>query len=212
MRNHIIVILTVLLLISGVVIYFLIRERSIAQRDEELQLKESIAAKKHALAVIEARDAQISTLLNDRREDSVRHTKDQGRLKRNIASLKERSYGVLTFPIPQPPTMWYSKDSTKLFISGILKDSIIVLQDSLIADLENERDTLYITDNQVIDSLNRQVSDLSELFQGQLKQSMKMEGELEREKRKRWSIGPHVGYGLRGEDVGISLQYSIFRF
>ena len=35
---------------------------------------------------------------------------------------------------------------------------------------------------------------------------------LERDKRKRFSVGPHVGYGFRGADIGVSVQYSLFRF
>lgn len=187
--KHLTAILFVLLLIAGVIIYLLIRERSIANRDRILEAREFRVKQKESLSKIEARDVQISTLINDRREDSVRQVKKEAAFISRISALKSRVTGP-----------------------AVVQDTILVIQDSLITVIRNSRDTLYITDNQVIDSLNRQVSDLSELFQGQLKQSMRMEGELEREKRKRWSFGPHVGYGIKGEDIGLSVQYSIFRF
>lgn len=182
-------ILFVLLLISGVIIYLLIRERSIAQRDRILEAREFKNKANESLSKIEARDAHISTLLNDRAKDSVRQIKKEASFISRISALKSRITGP-----------------------AVVQDTIMVIQDSLITVIRNSRDTLYITDNQVIDSLKRQVSDISGLFEGQLKQSMKMESELERIKRRRFSIGPHVGYGFRGADVGISLQYSLFRF
>lgn len=188
MRNHIIVILAVLLLISGVVIYLLIRERFIAQRDRTLEAREFRSKAKESLSKIEARDAQISTLLNDRAEDSVRQVKKEAAFISRISALKSRVTGP-----------------------AVVQDTIIVIQDSLISVVRNSRDTLYITDNQVIDSLKQNIYDFDKMFTECLIFSEKIQRDYYKEKKKRWSLGPHVGYGFRGADVGISIQYSLLR-
>jgi len=178
-----------LLLFAGIVIYLLIRQQTIAQRDRNREAQEFKLKSERLLYHIHHRDSAIQVLFNERREDSVRHIQDNSRLKSKINRLISRISGP-----------------------AVVQDTIIVFQDSLITSLENERDTLYITDNNAMDSLQRSITDLSGLFGDQLKQNMVLEDQLKREKKKRWSIGPHAGFGLRGPDVGISVQYSLWRF
>lgn len=184
-------ILIILLMAACVVIYLLIRERSIAQRDRTLEAREFRSKAKESLSKIEARDAQISTLLNDRAEDSVRQVKKEASFISRISALKSRVTGP-----------------------AVVQDTIIVIQDSLISVVRNSRHTLYITDNQVIDSLQRQVSDISGLFQGQLKQSMKMESELERQKKKRIVVSLGVNYSPLGNQItpGVHIGWCLVRF
>jgi hypothetical protein len=94
----------------------------------------------------------------------------------------------------------------------VVQDTILVIQDSLISVVRNSRDTLYITDNQVIDSLQRQVLDFSELWKAEYKENAKLQDQVDREKKKRWSVGPHAGVDWRGATIGISIQYSLLRF
>lgn len=159
------------------------------------------------------RDSVISSLLNQRTNDSVTHAKTQGALKSKITALKTKSNWSFQF------TSGIHYDSIIHgvgYVNGLIvktypidwKDTVIVLQDSLIADLENERDTLYITDNQVIDSLQASVNQLKGMYQAQYLRANK----AERDRRKRWSLGPHAGYGVKGPDFGVSIQYSLWRF
>lgn len=187
--KHLTLILFVLLLIAGVIIYLLIRERSITQRDRTLEAREFKNKAKESLSKIEARDAQISTLLNEKDSIIKTHAESQARFKRQANVSRARVTG--------PP---------------VVQDTVIIYLDSLVADLEAEKDTVYIVDNQVIDSLQKSNNELYELFKGQFKQTIRVENELRREKKKRWSLGPHGGYGFKGADVGISVQYSLLRF
>lgn len=182
-----------MVLILGAVVWIQYRSANLAQRDRNLEAREFKKQQDERLAKITQRDGEIQALLNERHEDSVRQAKKESTLISRISGLK-------------------SKLATSSNRLPVIQDTIIHAQDSLITLIQNSRDTLYITDNQVIDSLQRSNSELSELFKGQLKESIKLSGELQREKKKRFSVGVGAGYGFRGADVGISIQYSLFRF
>jgi hypothetical protein len=182
-------ILIVLLLISGVVIYLLIRERSIANRDRVLEAREFRNKQKEDLAKVTARDSAISKLQAQKDSVIVSARSEQKVFKSTITALKNRRVGV-----------------------PVVQDTIIVYLDSLVESIEQERDTVFAIDQQLTDSLQRSVKELSDMFSGQLRESIRLQGQLDREKKKRWSVGPHAGYGFRGADVGISVQYSLFRF
>lgn len=183
----IIVIVLLLLSLSGNWIQY--RSAELAQRDRNLEAKEFVLKSRKMLSHVAHRDSAIQVLLNDRREDSVRQAKKESVFISRISALKSRVTGP-----------------------AVVQDTILVIQDSLITVIRNSRDTLYITDNQVIDSLKKSNDELSELFKGQFKQTLRAENELRREKKKRFSVGPSVSYGIRGADVSISVQYSLFRF
>lgn len=191
--KHLFGIVIVLLLLSLGGNWIQYRSAELAQRDRNLEAKEFRNKAKESLSQIEARDAQISTLLNDRAKDSVRHAKQESVFISRISGLKSK----------------LAPSSNRL---PVIQDTIIQIQDSLITVIMNSRDTLYIQDNQVIDTLKKSNLELSELFKTQLKQTLRAENELRREKKKRWSIGPHGGYGFRGADVGFSVQYSLLKF
>lgn len=144
---------------------------------------------KRKLTQIAKRDSLISSLLNDRKEDSTKYASEQGRLKTKINSLRAKITGP-----------------------AVVQDTIIVYQDSLIASISAERDTLYLTDNQAIDSLQASVTQLKGMYEGQWKIADRFQRDYDREKRKRFSIGPHVGVGFRGIDAGFSIQYTLWRF
>lgn len=193
MKNHLLIFLIVALILSGVGNYLQYRSAELAQRARNIEAEEFAKKQLHDLGVIEFRGLQIQHLMNDRREDSVRQVKKESVFISRISGLK-------------------SKLATSSNRLPVIQDTIIHAQDSLINVIRNSRDTLYITDNQVIDSLQRSNLELSELFKGQLKESIKLQGQVDREKKKRFSVGVGTGYGIRGADVSISVHYSIFRF
>jgi hypothetical protein len=185
--------LSMALILACGVIYFLVRhihQEQAKQEANELILQAQVDKEKAGrLADVTRLTASIQAIREQKEKDSLSHIQTQGRLKRQANASRARITG--------PP---------------VVQDTVIVFLDSLVADLEQQRDTLYIRDNALADSLQRQVSDLNDLFTGELKRAVKAELKLEREKRKRFSVGPHAGYGFRGADVGISVQYSLFRF
>jgi len=163
------------------------------QENDRFQVEQS-----KKLGQLKARDSVISSLLDAREKDSTLHAKNQGALKARINALKGRS-GI-------------SFETSGNWIAETTKDSLIVTQDSLIQDLENERDTLYLTDNIVIDSLQSQVEEITGLFREQWKRADRFQREYDREKRKRFSLGIQAGYGFKGPDIQIGVQYTILRF
>src|SRR5688572_1653866 len=128
MRNYAILILIALLLAACGVIYFQIRSATLAQRDRNLEAKEFKNKTNKMLSHISHRDSAIQVLFDQRDSDSVRHSQNQSALKTRLNALR-----------------------TKVTGPAVVQDTIIIWQDSLIADLEQERDTLYLTDNQAID-------------------------------------------------------------
>lgn len=189
MRNSILLLLIALLLFSlaGNWIQFKSAEEQANYRDQENERFQ--VEQKRKLTQIASRDAQIQALLNDRKEDSTKYASEQGRLKTKINSLRAKITGP-----------------------AVVQDTIIVFQDSLIASISAERDTLYLTDNQAIDSLQASVNQLKGMYEEQWKRADRFQRDYNREKRKRFSIGPHVGVGFRGIDVGFSIQYTLWRF
>lgn len=189
MRTNLIILLIVALILSGVGNYLQYRSAEIAQRDRNLEAKEFRNQAKESLSKIEARDGQISTLLNDKDSIIKTHAESQVRFKRQANASRARITG--------PP---------------VVQDTVIIYLDSLVADLEAEKDTVYLVNDMAIDSLQRSNLELSELFKGQLNESIRLQGQVDRDKKKRFSIGVGTGYGIRGADVSISVHYSIFRF
>lgn len=192
MRNTAIT-LFVLLFLTLIGNYLQWRSADLAQRDRNLEAKEFVEKSRKIIGHIHHRDSIIQLLFNDRHQDSLMHAENQGVLKSKISALK-------------------SKVATSSNRLPVIQDTIIVFQDSLIADLEAERDTLYIRDNAMVDSLQKSNFELKELFTGQLKESIRLTNELQREKKRRFSVGPHAGYGFKGPDLGVSIQYTLFRF
>lgn len=184
------IIVVVLLLLSLAGNWIQYRSAELAQRDRNMEAKEFRNQAAAQTAKIAARDSATAGRIKKLKKDSLSHAAVQGSLKSQIRAFRVKVQNL-------PPAV---------------HDTLIVLQDSLIQDLSAERDTLYLVNTAVIDSLQKSNLELSELFKGQLRESIRLQGQVDREKRRRFSIGPHVGYGFRGADVGISVQYSIFRF
>lgn len=184
----------VLVLILGTVVWIQWRSASLSQRDRNLEAKEFKKQQDERLAKITQRDSEIQALLNERRDDSVRQAKKESTLISRISGLK-------------------SKLATSSNRLPVIQDTIIQAQDSLITVIQNSRDTLYITDNKVIDSLQHSNLEISELFKDQLKESIKLSGELQREKKKKWIVGPTAGVNYRGEPtVSFGVTYKLFSF
>lgn len=139
---------------------------------------------------IKARDGQILALLADREKDSISHAKNQGALKARLNALRARVTGP-----------------------AILHDTIIVLQDSLIADLENERDTLYISDNRIIDSLQTSIDTLKTMYASEYQRAERFHMERDWEKSKNITLGPSLGIDVLGRPViGFTATYRVFSF
>lgn len=154
------------------------------QENERFQVEQ-----KRKLTQISKRDSLISSLLNERKQDSTKYASEQSRLKTKINNLRARITGP-----------------------AVVQDTIIVFQDSLIASISEERDTLYIRDNAALDSLQASVTQLKGMYAEQFKRAARFQADYDREKRKRFSLGPHAGWDFNGPSLGISVQYAIFRF
>jgi hypothetical protein len=192
--NKLILALCVLLLLSLAANWLIIHRHQqykklseALEQVSEMEYRNKSAAQLQRMAI---RDSAISIRIKELQEDSLSHAAVQGSLKSQIRAFRIKLQNL-------PPAV---------------HDTVIFLQDSLIADLQQERDTVYLESSAVIDSLQLTISDLHDLFTGELKQNIVLRDRLEREKRKRFSLGPAVSYGFRGADVGISVQYSIFKF
>lgn len=180
---------TIALILVSALCWIQYRSAELAQRDRNLEAKEFRNNQNEDFNKIQVLGSHVSTLIKQRDSILTSHASSQGRLKRQANASRARITG--------PP---------------IVQDTVIVYLDSLVADLEQERDTLYITDTAAIDSLKKQVSGFSELFTEELKNSIRLENALNREKRKRFSLGVGTSYGIRGADLSISLHYSLFKF
>lgn len=190
MRTNLIIFLIVALILSGVGNYLQYRSAEIAQRDRNLEAKEFRNQAKESLSKIEARDGQIKALLNDKDSIIKTHAESQGRLKRQANASRARITG--------PP---------------VVQDTVIIYLDSLVADLEAEKDTVYLVNNMAIDSLQRSNLELSELFKGQLSESIRLQNHVDREKRKHWSVGPAAGVDYRGRPtISIVITRDLWRF
>jgi len=189
MKAYFLSILIILLLFSGAMNYIQYRSAVSQQAYRDQDTERFQAEQKRKLTQISKRDSLISSLLIEREEDSTKYASEQGRLKTKINNLRAKITGP-----------------------AVVQDTIIVFQDSLIANLENERDTLYLTDNQALDSLQASVKELKGMYAEQYKRAARFQQDYYREKRKRFSLGPHAGWDFNGPSIGISVQYAIFRF
>lgn len=183
-----IVIVLLLLSLGGNWIQY--RSAELAQRDRNLEARDFKLKADKMLYHIHHRDSAIAVIFNDRREDSIRHAKKEATFISRISALKSKVSGP-----------------------AVVQDTILVIQDSLITVVRNSRDTLYITDNQVIDSLKSQVFDFSELLKGQFKENVILQNQVDRDKRKRFVVGPAIGIDYRGNpSISFGVSYQLWRF
>jgi hypothetical protein len=183
-------ILIVLLLIAGVVIYLQWKSATLAQRDSNLEAREFRAKQKENLRQINESKDQVSLVLKERDSIKAAATSEQRNYKTTISSLRKRVTGP-----------------------AVVQDTIIIYQDSLIASIEQERDTVYQRDNTAIDSLQRSVDTLQGMFSEQLKESISLQNELNREEGKNVTVGPGVSVDYRGRPIiTISAHYKLFSF
>jgi hypothetical protein len=182
--------LILLLLCSGVVIYKLMDHIKNIERDDKLHEIEFQNYKTEALAKVTARDSAISTLQAQKDSVIVSARSEQKVFKSTITALKKRRVG-----------------------GPVVQDTIIVYLDSLVASIEQERDTVFAIDQQLTDSLQRSVNELSEMFSGQLRESIRLQGQLDRERKKRFVIGPAIGIDYRGNaTISFGATYQLWRF
>lgn len=182
--------LFVLLFLSLIGNYLQWHYARLAQRDRNQEAEVFRSRVSAATNEIAIRDSATSTRIKALQKDSLRHAAVQGSLKTQIRAFRVKLQNL-------PPAV---------------HDTLIFLQDSLISDLSAERDTIYLVNTAVVDSLQKSNFELKELFTGQLKESIRLSNELQREKKRRFSVGPHAGYGFKGPDLGVSIQYTLFRF
>jgi hypothetical protein len=136
------------------------------------------------------KDSVISALRNERSADSVRYGLKHKSLQRSINALKAR------IVIPAP-----------------VQDSVIDLQDDLIASMDAQIDTVYRMDNVIFDSLTANYETAKALFVEQLKRSMRLEDKLHRERSKNWSLGVSGGIDYLGRPtVMVGIHRSLFKF
>lgn len=191
MARQTILILCVMLLISLAGNWIQYRSATLAQRDRNLEAREFNKRDKERLQVIADRNAQVSTLQAQKDSVIISAMSEQKSLKSTIMALKKRRTG-----------------------GPVVQDTIIVYLDSLVASVEAERDTVFAIDQQLTDSLQRSVKELSDMFSGQLKESMRLENDLNRERRKRIVISLGAGYSPFGNQFVPSVQigWAIVKF
>lgn len=189
MKNSLLLFLVVIFLLSlaGNWIQYRSAINQESYRDQDNSRFQKEQARK--LGQIQARDSVILSLLNERKTDSTNYALEQVGLKSKIKALRAKVTGP-----------------------AVVQDTIIVYQDSLIASISAEKDTLYLRDNQAIDSLQASVTQLKGMYAEQSKRAARFQSQYDREKRKRFSIGIGAGYGFRGLDIQIGIQYSLWKF
>lgn len=185
-----IIIILLLLSLVGNYIQYRSAERSL---DDRLSENDRFQQKQEAaLAEIGQKDSVISAVFDQLAKDSVRHAKDQGALKRVISSQMKR---VEKRDVP------------------ILEDSIISNQEDLIADLENERDTLYLEGGPAVQKLDSINQELKSMVVSGLARQVDLRDRLREERAKKWSIGIGAGLDYRGKPtVALTMSRQIFRF
>lgn len=185
-----IVIVLLLLSLGGNWIQY--RSAELAQRDRNLEAREWRTKAAAQTAKIAARDSATSSRIKQLQKDSLSHAAVQGSLKSQIRAFRVKLQNL-------PPAV---------------HDTLIVMQDSLIQDLTAERDTLYLVNTAVVDSLQKSNLELSELLKGQFKQTLRAENELRREKKKRIVLSLGVNYSPFGNQInpGVHLGWRIVRF
>lgn len=189
MKTNSFLFLIVLLMVSLGANYIQMRaakEQQDYRKDDNSRFQVQQAKK---LGEIRQRDSIISSLLSDRKADSTKYALEQRGLRTRINALRAKVTGP-----------------------AVVQDTIIVFQDSLIASISVERDTLYIRDDIAFDSLQSSVDQLKAMFAEQWIRADKFQRDYDREKRKRFSVGPHAGWDLNGPSIGVSVQYSLFKF
>lgn len=190
MKNNIFIFLFICLLVSLLGNYIQMRsavEQSFYrnQENDRFQVEQS-----RKLGEIRARDSVILSLEQKGIKDSIRHWSKQKSLISQANALKAK--------IKKGPL--------------IIQDTVILYLDSLVADLTHERDTIRIENSIKTDSLKASVNQLTEMFREQWIRADKFQRDYDREKRKRFSVGPHAGWDLNGPSIGVSVQYTILRF
>lgn len=155
------------------------------QENDRFQVEQS-----KKLGEIMARDSVILSLEQKGIKDSIRHWSKQKSLISQANALKTK--------IKKGPL--------------IIQDTVILYLDSLVADLTHERDTIRIENSIKTDSLKASVNQLTEMFREQWIRADRFQRDYDREKRKRFSVGPHAGWDLNGPSIGVSVQYTILRF
>lgn len=169
-------------------------------KQEELNRNQEVsrfqAEQTRKLSVISQRDSAISTLLASRKKDSLAHAKTQSGYKARIIDLKQANkWTGVTFTT----TDW--------------KDTTIALQDSLIIDLESERDTLYLTDNKAIDSLQKSKAEIFTMWQAEYQQRVKAQNRYDELRSRNFTAGPGIGIDITGRPtVNFSVQYKLVSF
>lgn len=166
-----------------------------------------IAERNHSLQEIRVRDRHIQAVLEDRdsvvRESALKISRLSEALNASKARLR-------------PVTIINRGDTVELFTEVLKRDTVILKQDTVILTLEAERAKILRMDSIAFDSLKANVMQFQGLFESEAKETVKLESKLEKEKRKRFSIGPAVGYGISRDglspNVSISIQYRLFKF
>lgn len=189
MKTNALLVLIVLLILSlsgNLIQWKSAKEQSYSrfQENDRFQVEQS-----RKLGEIMARDSVISSLLNERNKDSTKYALEQHGFKTRINALRAKVTGP-----------------------AVVQDTIIVFQDSLIASISSERDTLYLCDNVAFDSLQSNVDKLKAMYAEQWIRADRFQRDYDREKRKRFSLGIQAGYGFKGPDIQVGIQYTILRF
>lgn len=129
------VLLNIALIIS---LFFIFRANSSNQQSAALDRDRLLAGNAHLKSELALRDTAIWRIQNDRALDSTMHASTQGGLKTQIKGLKRRLANSPEF-------------------EGIktVRDTIILKQDTLITDLENERDSIRLSFQEEIKTLGQ---------------------------------------------------------
>ncbi len=145
-------------IILAVALFMLFRALSVNSDSSSRDRNRLLEGNAHLKAELAKRDTVILRIQSDRATDSAKHASTQGSLKSQIRGLKRQ--------LSENPG------------SLVIRDTIILKQDTLIADLETERDSLKISFREEIRVLGQSKLALEQAYDSTFSDLLRVNDEL----------------------------------
>lgn len=209
MKTILIVVLLLSLLLNG----WLFWDRAKSEKDKVLVNREwQDKIDKHAATAKTYRDSAHLERVKRIHGDSLAKSRENS-LKMRVAAHEKN---LIKQRIPIQPLI----DSIQALGDFVeTYDSLSTAKDSLIFSLNTRIDTLQTSFNREIRHIERAYANqqqISKLWEGQANNFQALYQEADRKAKKKFTIGPFIGYGIGDSGLtpaaGISLQYTLFRF
>lgn len=191
-----IIILLLLSLIGNYLQYRSAREGEAIRYSENKAYQDFVKSKNDRIT---AAEAYISLERRERRKSDSLYRSEQGARKSDLNALKRRERSL------RPDT-----------VLRTLIDTVYQTYDETLIACEERIKTDSVSFTKEIDSLSSIGSIQLAKFEKADAERTIFQDKFEKERRKRVSFGPYVGYGVSKEGlspgIGVSVQYSIFKF